>query len=293
MATRTEPMAPQLAPPTLPRWAEQFIEANGMRTRFFQAGQGPPLLLIPSVFLQAASYRGTIEALAEHFQVTVAEMPGSGLSERVKQPWGFAEGADWAAALLDALNLDRALVVGHSDTGAVAALMGVRHPSRLDGLVMVDSVGGLPGATWWSLLKSRLRDGLMEESRLNLPLTPHMLANLVRHTRNCLYHAFWLAASTEPLEVAPQIEAPTLLAWGRRDYTFPPHCAERFHAAIRDSRIAWSEASHDWLILHPLEFADAVAAFAREQGLLPAGASDAIRDRSRPPCFSPTQPNLY
>ena len=275
MATRTEPSVPDLLPPTLPKWAEQFVDVNGMRTRFFQAGQGPPLLLIPSAFLRAPSYRTTIEGLAAHFQVTAAEMPGSGLSQRVTQPWGFAAGADWAAALLDALNLDRALVVGHSDAGAVAALMGVRHPDRLDGLVMADSVGGLPGATWWSLLKGRLRDGMTEESRLNLPLTPHIIANFVRHTRNCLYHAFWLAADTEPLEAAPRIAAPTLLAWGRRDHTFPPHCAERFQAAIRDSRIAWSDASHDWLILHPREFADAVAAFAREWGLMPAGEADA------------------
>ncbi|AGA27751.1 alpha/beta fold hydrolase [Singulisphaera acidiphila] len=269
MATHTEPSVPDLIPPTLPKWAEQYIDVNGMRTRFFQSGQGPPLLLIPSAFLRAPSYRGTIEGLAAHFQVTAAEMPGSGHSQRLKQPWGFAEGADWAAGLLDALNLDRALVVGHSDTGGVAALMGVRHPDRLDGLVMVDSVGGFPGATWWSLLKSRLHDGMTEESRLNLPLTPHMIANLLRHPRNCLYHAFRLAADTEPLEVASRITAPTLLAWGRRDHTFPPHCAERFQATIPDCRIIWSNASHDWLILHPREFADAVASFARELGLIP------------------------
>jgi pimeloyl-ACP methyl ester carboxylesterase len=112
---------------------------------------------------------------------------------------------------------------------------------------------------------------MFEEPRLNLPLSPHILANLLRHARNWLYHAFVLAADTGPLDVAPRIAVPTLLAWGRRDHTFPPGCAERFHAAIPDSRIAWSDASHDWLITRPREFADAVAAFARELGLLPAG----------------------
>jgi pimeloyl-ACP methyl ester carboxylesterase len=111
-----------------------------------------------------------------------------------------------------------------------------------------------------------LRDGWAEESRLNLPLAPHLVANLLRHTRNSLYHAFTLAADTEPLEVAPRIAAPTLIAWGRRDHTFPLDCAERFRAAIPDSRIAWSPACHDWLITHPREFADAVAGFARELG---------------------------
>ena len=115
----------------------------------------------------------------------------------------------------------------------------------------------------------RFLDGTFEEARLNLPLGPQALAGLFRHPRNWLYHAFRLAAEDEPLEVAPRIKAPTLLAWGRRDHTFPPDCAERFRAAIPDCRITWSEkGSHDWLITRPREFADAVASFARELGIL-------------------------
>src|SRR4051812_47757135 len=105
MATRLEPTVPALVPPVLPSGSARFVEVNGMRTRYYQAGQGPPLVFIPSAFLQAASYRGTIAALAEHFRVTAAEMPGSGGSQRVKRPWGFAEGAEWAAGLLDELGL--------------------------------------------------------------------------------------------------------------------------------------------------------------------------------------------
>ncbi len=269
------PTVPFLVPPSLPKRAEEFVDVAGYRTRLFQAGEGPPLLLIPSAFLRAPSYKGTIEALATDFRVIAAEMPGSGLSARTRRARGFAEEADWAAALLDVLGLSRALVVGHSDTGGVAALMGVRHPDRLDGLVLADSVGARPGATWFTLALGRIRDGTFEESRLNLPLGPQSLAGLFRHPRNWLYHAFYLAPEDEPLEVAPRITAPTLLAWGRRDHTFPPECAERLRAAIPDSRIVWSDkGSHDWLITRPREFADAVVGFARELGLL--GASPAV-----------------
>ena len=149
-------------------------------------------------------------------------MPGSGGSQAVERAWGFAEGADWAAALLDALCLKRSVVLGHSDTGGVAAVMAVRHPDRLDALVLADSVGARPGAGWVTLLMGRTVDATVEEPRLNLPLGPHLVANLLRHPRNWLYHAFHLAADTEPLDIAPRITAPTLIAWGRRDHTFPP-----------------------------------------------------------------------
>jgi pimeloyl-ACP methyl ester carboxylesterase len=279
IAPSPEPIVPAIVPPTLPSRAEQYLEVLGLRTRLFRVGEGPPLLLIPSAFLRAPSYKGTIEALAVHFDVIAAEMPGSGRSARVGKARGFAEEADWAAALLDALGLARALVVGHSDTGGVAALIGVRHPDRLDGLVLADSVGARRGANWATLAAGRFLDGLFEESRLNLPLGLHAIAGLFHHPRNWLYHAFYLAAEDEPLEVAPRIEAPTLLAWGRRDHTFPPACAERLRAAIPGSRIAWSErGSHDWLITRPREFADAVVSFARELGLLPVSRPIAVGD---------------
>jgi pimeloyl-ACP methyl ester carboxylesterase len=267
MNDRLKPTPPGLVPPRLPKWAEQWIDVAGCRTRIYRLGQGPPLVLIPSVFLRASSYRGTIAGLAAHFEVIAAEMPGSGKSQRLKTSWGFAEGADWTAELLDTLALDRAIVLGHSDTGGVAAVMGVRHPDRLHALVLADSVGALPGASWFTLLLGRLRDTIFEEARLTPPLGPHVVANLFRHPRNWLYHAFRLAADIEPLELAPRIKAPVLLAWGRRDHTFPPDCAQRFHAAIPRSRIAWSSGSHDWLITHPRDFSVAVAGFSREFGL--------------------------
>jgi pimeloyl-ACP methyl ester carboxylesterase len=268
MADLLEPTAPGLVPPRLPKRAERTIDVSGLRTRVFRFGRGRPLLLIPSAFLWAASYRGTIAGLAEHFRVIAAETPGSGGSQRLKGAWGFDEGADWAAALLDALKLRRAVVLGHSDAGGMAAVMAARHPDRLDALILADAVGAYPGANWFKLLIGRTRDAVAEEAGLALPLGPHLLANLILHPKNWLYHAFQLAFSTEPLELAPRIKAPTLLAWGRRDHTFPPACAERYHAAIPRSRIAWSPASHDWLITNPAEFAEAVAGFASAVGLL-------------------------
>jgi pimeloyl-ACP methyl ester carboxylesterase len=235
----------------------------------------------PSAFLGAASYRGTIGGLARYFEVIAAEMPGSGRSQRLERAWGFAEGADWAAGLLDALGLGQAVALGHSDAGGMTAVMGARHPDRLDALVLADSVGARPGANWFTLLVGRSRDAIAEEAGLTTPLGPHVLLNPLRHPRNWLHHAFRLASDTEPLALAPRIQAPTLLAWGRRDHTFPPACAERLAAAIPDSRIAWSSASHDWLITHPREFAAAVTAFARETGLLVEEGLDEVEDDDR------------
>jgi hypothetical protein len=80
-----KPAPPGLLPPRLPASNEHWINVAGRRTRFFRFGQGPPLLLIPSAFLRAASYRGTIGGLARRFEVLAAEMPGSGRSQRLRR----------------------------------------------------------------------------------------------------------------------------------------------------------------------------------------------------------------
>ncbi len=246
---------------------EYDVRASGKRTRILEAGDGPPLLLVPSAFLRARTYREVIGQLAGHFRVVAAEMPGSGGSERVRRPWGFEDCADWAASVLDALGLGRALMLGHSDSGGMGVILAARHPSRLDGLVVVDAVGAHPGASWPRLMLGRLRDAIAWEPGLSVRLAVPLLANLAAHPGNVLHHIA-LAASTAPLEAAPGVAVPTLIAWGLHDHTLPPACAERLRAAIPGSRLHWSGASHDWLFQHPAELAGVVADFARGLGLL-------------------------
>lgn len=245
----------------------RYLEAGGLSTRHLDVGEGPPLLLMPSGFLRARTYRSNVRSLARRFRVLVPEMPGSGGSAGLRSTWGFEGYADWTPRFLDALGLRRALIVGHSDSGGVGLVLAARHPGRLDGLVLVDPVGAFPGASWWRLFRGRLRDAVTWEPLLSVRLAAPILANLAAHPRSFLRHVR-LAAEITPLEVAPRIPVPTLLTWGRHDHTLPPHCAERLHAALPDSRLRWVEASHDWLFQRPDELTRAVVGFARELGLL-------------------------
>ncbi len=158
--------------------------------------------------------------------------------------------------------LGQPLVVGHSDSGGVGLFLAARHPERLAGLVLVDSVGAWPGVSWSRLLWGRICDALMWEPALSLRLAAPILGNILWHPRHFMQH-LRLSAETGPLEVAPRVVVPTLLAWGRHDRTLPPACADRLHAAIPDTRLRWVEASHDWLFQRPGELARLVDEFAR------------------------------
>jgi pimeloyl-ACP methyl ester carboxylesterase len=76
--------------------------------------------------------------------VIAPDLRGRGGSGEVPGPYGMAAHAADCAAVLDALGVDRALVVGHSMGGFVAAVLAHRHPGRIARLVLVDGGAPLP-----------------------------------------------------------------------------------------------------------------------------------------------------
>lgn len=75
-------------------------------------------------------------------RVIAPDLRGRGASNDVEGPAGMAAHADDVVAVLDALGVPSAPVVGHSMGAFVAVVLAHRHPDRVDRLVLVD--GGLP-----------------------------------------------------------------------------------------------------------------------------------------------------
>ena len=121
------------------------IVAGGIETNYHDVGQGPAVLFIhgsgPGVSAWA-NWRLTIPALATSYRVIAPDMVGFGFSERPKD---VAYRKDvWIAqaiGLLDALGIDKAHVVGNSFGGAIALGMAIRHPERVNRLVLMGAVG--------------------------------------------------------------------------------------------------------------------------------------------------------
>lgn len=78
-------------------------------------------------------------------RIIAPDLRGRGGSSELPGPFGMAAHADDCVAVLDALGIERATVVGHSMGGFVAATLAHRHPSRVHDLVLVDGGAPLPG----------------------------------------------------------------------------------------------------------------------------------------------------
>jgi pimeloyl-ACP methyl ester carboxylesterase len=119
--------------------AGRYIDVPGARLHVREAGAGQPLLLIHGLAGQMGHFTyGVMDALADRYRVIAVDRPGSGYSTRDDDgSAGLQAQAAAMAALLDALGIDRAVVVGHSLGGAVALTLALDHPARVAGLALL------------------------------------------------------------------------------------------------------------------------------------------------------------
>jgi pimeloyl-ACP methyl ester carboxylesterase len=109
-----------------------------------EAGTGPPVLMLHGLGGTKASFLPSVAALAGRFRVIAVDMLGFGDSSKpLGASYGPAFQADALTHLLDALELERSHLVGHSLGGRVAIEVGFRHPERLRGLVLMS-----PAMAW-------------------------------------------------------------------------------------------------------------------------------------------------
>src|SRR3954465_3777944 len=192
-----------------------FLSANGVRLRYEVTGTGRPLCLIIGYRLHGAAWPDVfVESLAQRFSVLTFDNRGTGLSDKPADDYGIPTMAADVIGLLDGLGWARAHVLGFSMGGAIAQELAIRHPERVNRLVLFATFpGGLLGipAPWPVLRRLFDVEGLPPEGagRRVWPVT---------------YSAAYLAARPEAVEAQMRREVA---------YPTPDHAARGQGAALR------------------------------------------------------------
>jgi pimeloyl-ACP methyl ester carboxylesterase len=115
------------------------VRAAGLESFYLEAGpaDAPPVVLFHGLGATCASFLPTLVDLSRDFRVFAVDLPGFGESDKPLRPLHAAYQAEWAIALLDALGLRRAHLVGNSMGGRLALEVGLRAPGRVDRLVLL------------------------------------------------------------------------------------------------------------------------------------------------------------
>ena len=102
---------------------------------------GPVVLAIHGITASHMTWPWVARELQDEVQVIAPDLRGRGGSRDVPGPFGMRVHAEDCIAILDHLGVDKAVVVGHSMGGFVAAVLALYHPRRVSELVLMD--GGL------------------------------------------------------------------------------------------------------------------------------------------------------
>jgi pimeloyl-ACP methyl ester carboxylesterase len=130
------------------------------RVAVMEAGTGRPVLMLHGLGGTKISFLPTVAALAPDYRVIAMDAPGFGDSDKPIGSYDAAFMARWAAALLDALGIDRADVLGHSMGGRVALELGMGHPDRVRSLMLMTPSMAWRGEKRWAPYLRLLRPEL-------------------------------------------------------------------------------------------------------------------------------------
>ncbi len=265
------------------------IDGRGVNVVSLGEGDGPPVVFIHGLAGCWQNWLENLRAIAEHRRVVALDLPGFGESEMPRDGVSITNYAACVEELCARLDLGAVAVVGNSMGGFTAAEMAIRHPDRVERLMLVDAAGisisdlrRQPIMTFVRLFAAQSGSPARERAVLLRPRLRHLAFRAVmRHPTRMpldLLHAqgtgtakpgFLMAmdalVSYDFRDRLPEIACPTLIVHGREDGLVPVADADEFGRLIPGSRILLlDETGHVPMMERPLAFNRELLAFLAE-----------------------------
>lgn len=249
----------------------QSTDAEGVRRSRVRLGNGLTLDVAESgaldgetvLFLHGFtdswfSFSTMLERLPAEIRAIAPSMRGHGDSDRPSCCYRVADFSADVIELLDALQLERVTLVGHSMGSFIAQRVAIDHPDRIARLVLIGS-GATPrvaAAVEFNAVVQTLTDPIaaefvqeFQESTVSQPLPVSFMETVIDESRK-LPARVWRDAlagllSADAEDELHRIAAPTLIVWGDRDGLWTRSQQEGLQRSVRASRLlVYSETGH-------------------------------------------------
>lgn len=256
------------------------VQTNGIELYYEVHGAGKPLVLISGLGYSLWQWHRMVPYLAERFQVIVFDNRGVGQSDKPAGPYTAQMLAADTAGLLDALNLEKAVILGHSMGGFVAQAMALDFPQRVEKLILCSTNFGGPRhvpvtpeamkvlSDVTSDPLTRFKNGLAVSTAPGwAERNPEMIeewvkwrvANPIEPVHYQAQMAIGLGLMPEAAafeDKLPRINVPTLILFGAHDKVVPPANADLLAQKIAGSHaVIFPDAGH----FFPIEIPEAAS----------------------------------
>jgi pimeloyl-ACP methyl ester carboxylesterase len=284
------------APPDIPGAEHRFAEihtadAGRLRVHYAEAGDGPPLLLLHGWPQHFWCWRRVVPLLADDFRLICPDLRGFGWSDAPGLGYDNEAFAADAVALLDALGIERAGVIGHDWGGFSSFLVALRHPARVEALLALSTpipwlrpspkIAAATWRTWYAWMLAgvgreavRRRPGLVRmmlgrgapDEAIDEHDAEVYAAPLREPARAEATQLLYRSYVSSVLSMAARryeglrLTVPTRLIVGRHDQAVPEAVVQGFEPHADDMRLQMVDAGH----FLPEELPELVARGARE-----------------------------
>lgn len=273
----TRNLEPETDPRAFAPWGPEtsFLSTRSGDVHILDIGEGDAILLVHGSGGSIADWQeGAAERLAASNRVVAFDTYGFGLSDRNHLfEYGNALWARQAIDVLDALEIERAVVLGHSAGAIVAAILAADHPERFRGVVLTghgfemdpaQMVPALPGIGELSALDL---NNLVLETYSDSHREKVDAAYRIRGTRDAFLTFIRRQYTVDGLRLLggtyEDIEIPVLQLHGSRDQSQDIDSARMLSSRLADTRFVTIEGSgHHVHIDSPDQWAEEVAKFA-------------------------------
>jgi len=265
------------------------LRINGVQIAYEVAGEGEPLVLVHGSWGDRHNWDTVFDSLARSFRVVRYDRRGHSESERPPGQGSFQEDADDLAALIEALQLGTAHVVGNSGGAAIALKASVKRPDLFRSLIVHEPpsfriLANVPElAPVLEVIGGRIRKvvellsaGCIEEGAQTfveeIAFGPDAWPGLPEPLRRTfLFNApTWLDETRDPdgldldLGALARFDRPALVTEGETSPPFFPAVVRKVAAALpRATHATFPGAGHVPHLSHPAEYVRRVETFAR------------------------------
>jgi pimeloyl-ACP methyl ester carboxylesterase len=241
---------------------------------FTEEGEGPPLVLIHGIPGSERDFRWFCAAIGPEFRCLRLVIPGFGGAPLETMPYPrLMARAGYVIEALEALQVEDALILGHSMGGAVAAGAVALQPDRFRGLGLLASVGFRPHRSFRSFRFATPLSLAMRTPLLKNRLMPRVRAESERvgfkgHDDVALAQMIHTVASfsfAQHEKNLTGIELPTLVAWAEDDRFIEPAISkELYWRCPKGPRIEFPEGGHNIQKSRAIELAASVTAWSKQ-----------------------------
>lgn len=236
--------------------AGKFYDINGFRMYTEVYGSGPPLLMIHGNNGNMSAFAKNVPYFATHYKVILADSRSQGKSLDPDHPLTFEMMADDYAALLDAMHIPSAYVIGWSDGGINALLLAIRHPDKVKRLAST-------GANLWPTADA-FQPGLWDDEKKEYESGLHKTYTTAEAKNN---RKLFLLDWQEPHITLTQlrtIQAPSLIICGDHDLISVSHTVLIYQDLRHADLWVVPHSGHATLIEHTEDFDREVDKFFTE-----------------------------